>query len=108
MHVQAIRYPDVEAERGKPDCELRFVTEAAPVERQCVLIGDVFVGDRGFSTNCGVARVRREVRKRACEMGGEVARIHDIRDWMSNCSQVRAMVYDCSARAESDAGGDAQ
>ena len=97
MYVQSIRYPGMEQTPRSPACEIRFLTETATPDATCEAIGDVFVGDTGFSTHCGITRVRGDVRRNACEMGGDTVTLRKVRDGISTCSQVRALVYRCAA-----------
>ena len=99
MYIQSIRYPGIELASRSPDCEIRFLTESATPDTTCEAIGDVFVGDTGFSTNCDIARVRGDVRRNACDLGGDTVTLRKVPDGISTCSQVRALVYRCAAAA---------
>jgi hypothetical protein len=97
MYIQSVRYPGMEMAPHPPECAIRFLAETAAPDVSCAAIGDVFIGDTGFSTHCDIARVRGDVRRNACEMGGDTVTLRKVRDSISTCSQVRALVYHCAA-----------
>ena len=97
MYIQPVRYAGMERAARPPECAIRFLSETATPNASCAAIGNVFVGDTGFSTHCDIARVRGDVRRNACEMGGDTVTLRKVRDSISSCSQVRALIYDCSA-----------
>lgn len=99
MYIQPIRYPGMERTPRPSACDIRFLAETATPDATCEAIGDVFVGDTGFSTNCDIIRVRGDVRRNACDLGGDTVTLRKVPDGISTCSQVRALVYRCAAPA---------
>lgn len=97
LYIQSVRYPGTGDVTEQPGCNARLLVEDAPLANECALIGDVFIGDTGFSMNCGIERVRAELRTAACRLGGDTVRIRRLKDVHSNCAQARAMVYRCAS-----------
>jgi hypothetical protein len=61
--------------RDDGECDARVLREQDPVEPGMVEVGDVFVGDSGFTVNCGRARMTEELRRQACRYGADAVRI---------------------------------
>jgi hypothetical protein len=97
MDIQLIRYPEAAglADRGD-DCEMRLVDATAPLEGECRDVGDVFVGDTGFSVSCDEERVMGEIRTAACRLGADTAVVRRLGGMSSTCYQARARLLSCS------------
>jgi len=94
------------------DCHIRLFRSAAHLGADCTQIGSLEVRDTGFTTNCGSDRIRREIRRKACEMGGHLAVLRRVGGVMSTCVQMDADIYRCEPavsapgdRAEPDEAG---
>lgn len=83
-------YPSLAA-----DCHVRLFRTAAHLDASCTRIGSVSFRDAGFTTNCGSDRVRREIRRKACEMGGQLAVLTRVPEVMSTCVETDAEIYRC-------------
>ena len=59
-------------------------------------VGDVFIGDTGWSISCGEERVRSDLELEACKLGGDVALVREVRDSHTSCYQARAVAYYCA------------
>ena len=97
MTIQPIDYGrrSVNAQQPGPGCAVRFVRSSLDVPDGCVAVGDVFVGDGGFSIQCGEQRVIAAMEQEVCKLGGELALIRRIEDPESTCYQARAIAYHC-------------
>jgi hypothetical protein len=76
------------------DCPVRFYRSAAHLG-PCPVLGSVEIRDTGLSTNCGTARIREEVRRATCAMGGNAAVLTRLPGAMSTCVQSRAEIRRC-------------
>jgi hypothetical protein len=89
------------------DCALPVYESDSPLDASCVEVGDVFVGDTGWSTDCGIDSVREQIRKEGCLFGADAAQIvrhHEPSPmWGSTCHQVRARFVVCKQPGEPDA-----
>ncbi len=98
MDIQLIRYPEAAglADRGE-GCDLRFLDAAALIEHpECKDVGDVFVGNTGFSISCDEERVMGEIRLAACGLGADTAVVRRLRGTRSTCYEARARLLSCS------------
>ena len=77
------------------DCHVRLFRSAERLGPTCTRIGSVAVRDTGFTTNCGSDRVRREIRRTTCEMGGHAAVLQRVSGVASTCVQADAEIYRC-------------
>jgi len=97
MATQVIRYSAEELhELPTPACEVSLVESHLDVPEHCTAIGDVFVGDTGWSIDCGKDRVLRDIRAELCKLGADLASVRKLDDGHSTCYQARAIAYRCS------------
>ncbi len=102
MDFQAVRYPWVAARTPKaPGCELSVLAHGDRHVEDCEAIGDVFVGDTGWSIDCGGERVLRDIEAEACRAGADTITVRPLEDGVSSCYQARAMLFVCNAEAPS-------
>ena len=99
MAIQTVSRPNrpALAPRG-PACTLPIYARDSSVDASCVEVGDVYVGDTGWSTDCGLERVRSLLREQACGFGADAAQIvshHEPSFFGSSCHQVRARLLVC-------------
>lgn len=101
MDIQVIEYPGASKLASRdPGCAVAVYATDAGVPAGCVDVGDVFVGDTGWSIDCGSRRVVGEVEERACRVGADAVVVRELDDWNSSCHQVRARLLNCSAKEE--------
>jgi hypothetical protein len=97
LEIQIVRYPWVTFERRAGECHPKVFFSDEP-QLACRAIGDVFVGDNGYSHDCEQERVLDEVKKQTCAYGADAARIVRVDHpgtKGSNCYQVRAAFLRC-------------
>ena len=98
--VQTVGRPDAPATTPKSaDCEVPVHPIDYRVGPGCQEIGDVYVGDTGFTVDCEWQRVKRIIRAQACLAGADAAQIvahHQPSFWSSSCDQVRARFLVCA------------
>lgn len=85
-----------------PDCSIPVHPPSKPLEPGCREVGDVFVGDTGWSTDCGRRRVAETIRVEGCRYGADAAQIvshHEPSFFGSTCHQVRARFLACDVEA---------
>jgi hypothetical protein len=99
MDVFSIRHPSSVPRPAKPaGCALEVHPESYRFPPECREVGDVFIGDNGWSYDCGWDRVRERVRDEACAFGADAAQIvnHYEPDFFgSTCHEVRARFMEC-------------
>lgn len=96
MDIQLIRYPEGAALSARnDDCAVQFLGASAALANDCKDVGDVFVGDTGFSVGCGEERVLGEIRTAACRLGADTVVVRRIGDVWSSCYQARARLLVC-------------
>jgi hypothetical protein len=96
MDIQLIRYPEGAALSSRVDgCAVQLLGASTELADDCMDVGDVFVGDTGFSVNCGEGRVLGEIRAAACRLGADTAVVRRIGDVWSTCYQARARLLVC-------------
>jgi hypothetical protein len=96
MDIQLIRYPEGAAlSSSDDDCTVQLLGASAALADDCKDVGDVFVGDTGFSVGCDEERVLGEIRNAACRLGADTAVIRRIGDIWSTCYQARARLLMC-------------
>ena len=99
-NVQTVARPDAPLRAAKPpSCQLPVHPADRRLGPACVEIGDVYVGDTGFTTDCGWNRALEIVRQEACRFGADAAQIvahHEPSFWGSTCHQVRARFLVCA------------
>jgi hypothetical protein len=97
--IQTIARPDLEPRAPKsPNCELIVRPADYRFDPGCREIGDVYIGDTGFSVNCGLEQVMDIVRGEACRAGADAAQVvahHEPSFFGSTCHQVRARFLVC-------------
>ena len=99
MDVFTIRRPDSVPRPAKPmGCALQVHPPEYRFPSGCREVGDVFVGDNGWSVDCGRDRVYRLVRDEACVFGADAAQI--INQYGPDfggswCHEVRARFMEC-------------
>jgi hypothetical protein len=104
LAVYVIRQPDAGALVPRAPCEVRVYPFGVAAPAECREVGDVFVGDTAFSTNCGLGRVMSVVQESACQQGADTVQIvreHAEGSYGSSCAQVRARFLTCAAPAVS-------
>ena len=85
-----------------PNCYEQIETPPAG----CREVGDVFLGDSGYTTNCGQARAYDELLHQACLFGADavqVVRAYQSSPLSSTCYQVRARFLVCTDDGEGEA-----
>jgi hypothetical protein len=97
MDIQTISYIESPPSVSGGSCDVKVFDKDADVASACCTIGDVFVGDTGWSTNCERDRVISEVKTAACSVGANAASVRELSDSESNCYQVRARLLHCPA-----------
>jgi hypothetical protein len=99
MAVQTVTRPNLPPLTPRaPACALTVYAMDHVLDASCVEVGDVYVGDTGFSTDCGLERVRDTIRAEACRYGADAAQIvshHAPTFFGSTCHQVRARFLVC-------------
>src|SRR5262249_28921557 len=92
LQVHVIAQADRGTPAPRPDtCEARWYEATEPLAASCREIGDVFVGDTGWTFDCAAERVRAEVRRQACLFGADAVQvIHDEEPSLfgSSCEQI--------------------
>jgi hypothetical protein len=86
------------------DVQLYEQTESPPSD--CREVGDVFLGDTGYTTNCGRERAREELLHQACRFGADavqIVRAYESSPLSSTCYQVRARFLVCTDDGEGEA-----
>ena len=83
---------------GRPpyEGEVTVFTQKSELPEGAVLLGTVYIGDTGFTTNCKYETVQRAALKEAAKMGGNCFLItaHSIPNfWVSSCRRLRGNVY---------------
>lgn len=96
MAVQVIRYLDTPLAANRSTCEVAALEQGQPLPEGCCELGDVFVGDTGWTDPCDRDRVLKEVRTQACKVGGDTVSLRPVPDKTSSCFQVRARILRCA------------
>jgi hypothetical protein len=99
MAVQVIRYLQAPPAATRSGCAVETIDEGHPLASGCCELGDVFVGDTGWTDPCDRDRVLKEVRAQACTLGGDTVILRPVADDASSCFQVRARVLRCATAA---------
>jgi len=94
MEVQVVRYPEADRADAEPSCP-KVIEDGARIPSGCIDVGDVYVGDTGFSTRCHRERVLSEVHSAGCQVRANLAVARRITDPISSCYQVRARLLRC-------------
>jgi hypothetical protein len=101
LEIQTVSRPDWQNLRPRArDCHLVVYPIDQKLDPSCKEIGDVFVGDTGWTTDCEWNRVIDTVRSQACLFGADAAQLvhhHEPSFWGSTCHQVRARFLACQA-----------
>ena len=95
MKIEVDRFEEIEVRSVEPECEISFYRMADKIKRECDLIARVQIRDSGFSTNCGSDRIREEVERVACEVGGDAAVLKRVPGPRMTCIQSDANIYRC-------------
>lgn len=101
--VDVDRLAEPPSETTDPSCTVRFYRDTGPTDR-CLRVARARVRDTGFTTSCDTARVREEVRKVACDAGGDAAVLHRVTNAISTCIQTDAEIYRCADRPDAETG----
>jgi hypothetical protein len=100
MEIQTVARPHLrDLQAREPDCDLVIYEISEQIDPSCEEVGDVFVGDTGFTMDCGWDQVIDAVRREACTFGADAAQIvahHEPSFTGSTCHQVRARLVVCS------------
>jgi len=97
MDLQVIRYPSAPDPAPKGiGCDIVLLREGSPTAKRCQAIGDVFVGDTGWSISCAKDRVVRDIKNEACRSGADTITVRRLSDWQSSCYQARAQLLVCN------------
>ena len=100
LRIELIAQPDRGSATLRTEtCDAPLYAESEPLAASCTEVGDLFVGDTGWTFDCGAERVRAEVRRQTCLFGADAAQI--IREqepsWTdSSCDQIRARFLRCA------------
>lgn len=104
VEIQVIPYSWVDRLAARPaDCKAPVYREGDTVPTTCSDVGDVFVGDNGSSTDCGLERMLDEVRAQTCVYGADAAqviRVQEPKFTGSTCYEIRARFLKCVASSE--------
>jgi hypothetical protein len=76
-------------------CEVRLYREGTRLGAECERVGRMQIRDTGFSTRRHGDRIRSEVEKAACELGGNSAVLDRRAAPMMTCAQADADLYHC-------------
>jgi len=104
MEVQVVQYPEAAGTTARASgCEVTLLDDGNALPSGCCELGDVFVGDTGWTSPCDRDQVEKELRKQACTIGGDTVVVRPVKDWQSSCFQVRARVLRCSPPTTAEA-----
>jgi hypothetical protein len=93
--VRGRLYPGNEPAPAPPRaCNAEVYRSIDDVPRPYKEIGEVSIGDSGFSVDCGRERVLAEVRKEVCRLSGDAALVTlwDAPDLWSSCVRIKAKI----------------
>ncbi|MDX2167769.1 MAG: hypothetical protein SF182_11920 [Deltaproteobacteria bacterium] len=97
LEEQIIRYPEAAGVAALPkDCPVATLEQGQPLPSGCCAVGEVFVGDTGFSYDCQRDRVLKHMQTQACALGGNTLVTWPVQDSDSNCQQLRGRVLRCT------------
>ena len=88
-------HADKTAEPLPENCSPVFLELGTPVPANAFRIAEVYVGDSGFSINCGKDNAREAVRKQACKAGADIVSIVSVSEpnFLSDCYRIKAQLY---------------
>jgi len=95
MNIEVDRFEESEGRSVEGECKISFYRVADKLERECDLIARVRIRDTGFSTDCGSNRIREEVERVACKIGGDAAVLNRMTGPLMTCVQSDADIYRC-------------
>ena len=99
LQIQVVSQPNRGTLAARAEtCAARLYAQNEAVPASCTEVGDVFVGDTGWTVDCGAARVRDEIRRQACLFGADAVQVIREREpsfFESSCDQVRARFLAC-------------
>ncbi len=74
---------------------MHVITKMADLPEDADKIGNIKVGDSGFSTNCGFDKVMEDAKIEARKIGGNILFItrHKTPDLWSSCHRISADIY---------------
>ena len=97
--VQTVARPGERARTPKRvGCTLELHPPGYRFDPACREIGDVYVGDTGWTTDCDLEKARETIRAEGCRFGADAAQIvadHEPTAFGSWCHQVRARFMLC-------------
>ena len=105
--VHLVRQPDAGPLTPRGDgCGADLYEQAETPPASCREVGDVFLGDSGYTTNCGRARAHDELLDQACRFGADavqIVRAYESSPISSSCYQVRARFLVCTRDDDGEA-----
>lgn len=108
MDIQVIGRPDAAplASRDR-SCDIRMYETTDTPPPTCQEVGDVYVGDSGYSVDCDYDQVRERAREQACLFGADAIQEirHQYPNFHSTCHQVRARLLRCDPVAAEEVPG---
>jgi hypothetical protein len=97
--VQTVARPSEPRRAAKPlSCSLTLHPPGYRFDPGCREIGDVYVADTGWTTECDLETARERIRLEGCAFGADAAQIvndHEPTAFGSWCHQVRARFLVC-------------
>lgn len=106
LEIQTVSRPNWRDQKPRiEDCGLTVYKSTYAFDASCEEVGDVFVGDTGWSVDCGWDRVVRVIQSEACKFGADAAQIvahHEPSFFGSTCHQVRARFMVCDSEQRND------
>ena len=100
LAVYPIDYEMVPKEPVAAGCKAGLLYQSEGLSGDCIPVGDVFVGDTGWSTSCDWERVTTRLAIEACQLGGNMALVREVEDPTLTCYQARALVFRCPTDAK--------
>ncbi len=104
MDIEIVRFEASAALPPSDPCGIRFHRGSTVLERECDLIARIRIRDTGFSNDCRSDRIRREIQRIGCEMGGDSAELRAVSNSLSTCIESDADLYRCDPGRVSGSG----
>ena len=85
---------DLNDKQIKQGCEVYIVKDSSLIFSEQEKLGEIKIGDTGFSSNCGSAKVAKILENEACNIGANIISIKNIKppSFWSSCYRVRAVL----------------
>ena len=82
-------------EKLSDNTEVIVINENQALENSSY-IGEIKVGDSGFTTDCGYEKIMNDAKEEAKKLGGNIIQIIEIKEpkkWWSTCYRIRAKIF---------------